>query len=566
MSDRDYGGVAVAAPIVLAAGSSRDKLKEITDRLEQGIKELFESEKYESYLKTLSKFHNYSFNNCLLIAMQKPDATHVAGFTAWRDNFKRYVMKDQRGIKIIAPTPYKLASEQERIDPISGRPVIGADGKVVTDTKEVTKLTFKVVTVFDVSQTEGEPLPEIGLEELTGSVDRYRDFLNALTKSSPVPIEFEDITSGAKGYFDQTEQRIAINVGMSELQTLKTAIHELVHARLHNIDKNAPKDAARPTRDTREVEAESVAYTVCQHYGLDTSDYSFGYIASWSGDKELNTLKTSLDTIRTEADAIIRGTDTHMAELQKGRAVDPQPKHGNQCEPTTPKDAPDPGVLSEGVCVNPLMGAKSGDTFTIYQLKRDSSTADLRFRSLKDIEAAGLAPHAENYTKVYTAPLAEGTTLERIFCTFNIERPDDFTGHSLSVSDVVELDKGGEKTAYFVDSQGFKELPGFMGQTCISPLEAAEVPSAQDPNMIGDAHGKSSTLAGLEAKARGGEPVSLADLARAIKSERKTAQEVPSEDRRPSVREQLAAGRQQLARERAATQQKTVTKTQGLEV
>jgi antirestriction protein ArdC len=308
-----------AAPIVLKADNPREKLKEITDRLEQGIKELFESERYKSYLKTLSKFHSYSFNNCMLIAMQKPDATHVAGYSSWQHNFKRNVRQGEKGIKIIAPAPFKDKREQDRLDKDTGKPIIGADGKALKEEVEVTVPAFKVVSVFDLSQTDGEPLPEIGTDELTGSVDKYNDFLEALQKTSPVPIEFEDITSGAKGYYDQTERRIAINQGMSELQMLKTAIHELAHARLHAIDKDAPKGAHRPDQDTREVEAESVAYTVCAHYGLDTSDYSFGYIAGWSGTKELDVLKASLDTIRTEADAIIREADTHMALLTKNR-------------------------------------------------------------------------------------------------------------------------------------------------------------------------------------------------------------------------------------------------------
>jgi antirestriction protein ArdC len=310
-----------AAPIVLASDNPKDRLKEITGRLEAGIKGIFESDQYAAYLKTLSKFHNYSFNNCLLIAMQKPDATHVAGYGSWRDNFGRNVRKGEKGIKIIAPSPFIVKEERERIDPDSGRPVTGTDGKPVNDEVEVKIPAFKVATVFDVSQTEGEPLPEIGVDELSGDVDRYNDFLRALEKSSPVPIDMEDIGSGAKGYYEQVEKRIVIQEGMGELQTLKTAIHETAHARLHDIDRNAPQGAPRPDRYTREVEAESVAYTVCQHYGLDTSDYSFGYIAGWSGDKELDTLKASLDTIRREADAIINEVDVHFSELQNAQGT-----------------------------------------------------------------------------------------------------------------------------------------------------------------------------------------------------------------------------------------------------
>jgi len=424
MSDRDYEQA--AAPIILKSDNPREKLKEITDKLEQGIKELFESDRYKSYLKTLSKFHNYSFNNCLLIAMQKPDATHVAGFASWRDNFKRNVMKGEKGIRILAPSPYKAKKEQDRIDPKSGRTVVGADGKAIKDMVEVTMPAFKVATVFDVSQTDGEPLPEIGVDELSGSVDKYSDFLDALKKSSPVPIEFEDITSGAKGYYDQTERRIAICAGMSELQTLKTAIHELAHARLHHIDKNAPKDTSRPDADTREVEAESVAYVVCQHYGLDTSDYSFGYIAEWSGAKELDTLKSSLDTIRREADAIISEADTHLAIVEQ--------------------------------------------------------TRDVKQR-LAD-------------RKLEKRPASER----------------------------------------------------------MNPLKTAEMSTEQNLNMIDGVLNNSPTVAELEAKAKSGQPISLSDLAGALKAEHQGEHSGKSADRKPSIREQLRKIKEQLARDKTAPQ------------
>ena len=308
-------------PIVLTSEKPAEKLKEITDRLEQGIAELFDSERYREYLKVMSKFHNYSFNNTLLIAMQKPDASLVAGFSAWKNNFERNVMKGQKGIKIIAPSPYKIKQEMQKIDPHTQKPVIGKDGKPVTEEKEVTIPAYKVVSVFDVSQTEGKELPDIAVDELTGDVDRYKDFFAALEKTSPVPIAFENIEGGSHGYYHLEDKRIAINEGMSELQTLKTAIHEIAHAKLHDIDLNAPKDEQQPhvDRRTREVEAESVAYTVCQHYGLDTSDYSFGYVAGWSSGRELSELKSSLETIRSAAAEIINSIDENLAELQKAQ-------------------------------------------------------------------------------------------------------------------------------------------------------------------------------------------------------------------------------------------------------
>ena len=308
-------------PIVLTSEKPAEKLKEITDRLEQGITELFESERYREYLRVMSKFHNYSFNNTLLIAMQKPDASLVAGFSAWKNNFERNVMKGQKGIKIIAPSPYKVKQEMKKIDPHTQQPIIGKDGKPVTEEKEITIPAYKVVSVFDVSQTEGKELPDIAVDELTGDVERYRDFFAALEKTSPVPIGFEQIPGSSHGYYHLEDKRIAIQEGMSELQTLKTAIHEIAHAKLHDIDLNAPENEQQPRVDrrTREVEAESVAYTVCQHYGLDTSDYSFGYVAGWSSGRELSELKSSLETIRSAAAEIINSIDETLAELSKAQ-------------------------------------------------------------------------------------------------------------------------------------------------------------------------------------------------------------------------------------------------------
>ena len=308
-------------PIVLTSEKPTEKLKEITDRLEQGITELFDSERYREYLRVMSKFHNYSFNNTLLIAMQKPDASLVAGFSAWKNNFGRNVIKGQKGIKIIAPSPYKVKQEMKKIDPHTQQPIIGKDGKPVTEEKEITIPAYKVVSVFDVSQTEGKDLPDIAVDELTGDVERYRDFFAALEKTSPVPIGFEQIPGSSHGYYHLEDKRIAIDEGMSELQTLKTAIHEIAHAKLHDIDLNAPENEQQPRVDrrTREVEAESVAYTVCQHYGLDTSDYSFGYVAGWSSGRELSELKNSLETIRSAAAEIINSIDETLAELSKAQ-------------------------------------------------------------------------------------------------------------------------------------------------------------------------------------------------------------------------------------------------------
>ena len=302
-------------PIILNSKNSADRMKEITDRLETGIQELFESDRFRAYLDTMARFHNYSFNNTILIAMQGGQL--VAGYNKWRDEFHRNVKKGEKGIKIFAPAPYKVKKDVPKLD-AQGQPVKDKDGNTVTEQKEVQVPAFKIVSVFDVSQTEGEPLPSLSVEELTGSVEQYQDFFKALEQTSPVPIGFEDIPGGSHGYYHLTEKRIAIQEGMSELQTLKTAIHEIAHSKLHAIDPEAPATDRSDSR-TREVQAESVAYTVCQHYGLDTSDYSFGYVAGWSSGRDLKELKASLETIRATAHELITTIDGHLAQLQQQR-------------------------------------------------------------------------------------------------------------------------------------------------------------------------------------------------------------------------------------------------------
>ncbi len=301
--------------------SQFDKVKEITDKLEAGIQALFESETFKNYLKTLSKFHDYSLNNTILIAMQKPDATLVAGYTAWQKNFGRQVQKGEQGIRILAPTPYKKQMEVDRVDPVTRQPILNPDGSTAKELKEVMVPAFKVVNVFDVSQTDGRPLPTIGVDELSGNVANYEMFFEALKRACPVPIGFEDIPSGAKGYYHTVDQRIALQVGMSEVQTVKTLIHEMAHQKLHSIDpKELPPEEPRLTRNAKEVEAESVAYTVAQHYGIETSDYSFAYIAGWSQGKDTPELKASLDRIRKAADEMITAIDDHIMSLQQEKA------------------------------------------------------------------------------------------------------------------------------------------------------------------------------------------------------------------------------------------------------
>ncbi len=286
-----------------------DQLKEITDKLEQGVAEVFSSDKYKQFLDIMAKFPRYSVNNNILIMMQKPDAQICQSFTGWKE-MGRFVKKGEKGIKIIAPAPYTIQREQNKLDE-SGRPMMDHDGEPIMESVEIKINAFKVVSTFDVSQTDGKELPSLGVDELMGSVDGYGTFFEALKQSCPVPMEFEDIPGGAKGYYSQTEKRIAIQEGMSEAQTVKTAIHEMAHQKLHAIELGN-KDLSR---NSKEVEAESVAYTVCQHYGIDTSDYSFSYVAGWSEGKEMPELKASLDTIRKAASEMIASIDEKIEEL-----------------------------------------------------------------------------------------------------------------------------------------------------------------------------------------------------------------------------------------------------------
>ena len=337
-------------PIELKAQKPAEKMKEITDRLEAGIQELFDSDRFKEYLQVMSKFHNYSFNNTLLIAMQKPDATLVAGYNSWKNLFGRQVARGAKGIKVLAPSPYKIKKEIDKIDPKTQKPMTDKNGKPVKEETEITVPAFKVVSVFDVSQTEGKELPSIGVDELTGDVEQYNDFFKAAELAAPVPVGFEKIESGAKGYYSQTDKCIAINEGMSELQNLKTLIHEIAHAKLHDIDLNAPaeKQADRPDRRTREVQAESIAYAVCQHYGLDTSDYSFSYVAQWSSGRELAELKASLETIRSTASELIKDIDQNFAELTKDREQ-AQAQETSENEPTPEEKQPEQAAQQEEI-------------------------------------------------------------------------------------------------------------------------------------------------------------------------------------------------------------------------
>lgn len=638
-------------PIELKAEKPAEKMKEITDRLEQGIQELFDSDRYKEYLKVMSKFHNYSVNNTLLIAMQKPDATLIAGYNSWKSIFGRQVVKGAKGIKVIAPSPFKVKKEMEKIDPHTQKPIIGINGKPVKQEVEITVPAFKVVSVFDVSQTEGRELPSIGVDELTGSVEKYNDYFKALTQASPSPVGFEKIEGGAHGYYHLEEKRIAINEGMSELQNLKTLIHEIAHAKLHDVDLKAPAKELenRPDRRTREVQAESIAYAVCQHYGLDTSDYSFGYVAGWSSGRELSELQASLETIRSAASELIKDIDKNFAELTqskeqtqtneaaktekapeqtkapKKKQTRKQPAASKQDKPkNTPQKAktekkntakkeeavlPDPAISvkdmqeygytwdgmlplqaeaatrffeqgkvelfclyndgTEGAVTSledlqahakhdgifgmekeawervqntpPNKESTEPDksTFTIYQLK-DNAPREYHFRPLNELQEKGLSVIPANYKNIYTAPLAPDMTLEDIYQIFNQydKRPQDFKGHSLSVSDVVVLHQSGRDTAHYVDSFGFSDVTQTFQKE--NPLEAAEKSTEQNYNIIDGQINNTPTVDELEARVKAGEQISLTELAAATKKDKAAAQmEAKKPGRKPSIRKQL---------------------------
>ena len=591
-----------------------EQLKQITEQLEQGVAEIFTSEKYAEYLNTMAKFHNYSFNNTLLIAMQKPEATLVAGYQAWQKKFNRQVKRGEKGIQIIAPAPYKEKQEIEKTDPDTGEIVIGEDGQPETEVVERVITRFRVTTVFDVSQTTGEPIPEFEVSELEGDVLIYHDFMEALKTVAPVPVRFLEIDGEAKGFYQLVDKYIAIQSGMSEAQTMKTAVHETAHAVLHDRDLMEAEGIVKDQL-TREVEAESVAYVVCNHFGLDTSEYSFSYIASWSSGKNMKELRASMDTIRKTSADMIGQIEERLKELQIERpeqeaAVVEQTEelstmqyaeqtinrleqertifsndqrnlivnfayklddreateklaenlaesilNGNREEvlkligeaeeqidslpdsmiglselheagfysesmlPLTRERAVE--LHHEGVTVYGLTGAvggqeqsqrvmnleldilqhdglfgvtkfewenyrrsqetvmtpeekakiketllleSDGNRYGIYQINSGQEERGYQFLSLEAAKEMGFTVDGKDYQMVYSERLRDATTLDNLFERFNMERPNDFTGHSMSVSDVIIMNRGGRLTAYYVDSFGFTELPDFVAQ------------------------------------------------------------------------------------------------------
>ena len=509
---RDIPTVQTATIPLPVQGKDMDS---IMQSLESGVEELFTSNRYQEFLKTMAKFHNYSFNNTMLIAMQRPDATLVTSYKNWQ-SMGRQVMKGEKGITIIAPAPYKKMKEKEVLDE-NQRPIMGTDGKPKTEQVEVTVPHFKAVTVFDIAQTSGEPIQTLAPELLTAAVQDFDSFMQAIQKISPVPIRFDEIDGNANGYYHNADKEIVIKKGLSESQTLKTAIHETVHAKLH--DKEIMESlGVEKDRLTKEVEAESVAYCVCSSFGLDTSDYSFPYIAGWSSSREMKEMKASMDVIRKTAgemiDQLTEELEIILEEKQKtelhekyGILVDALEAAGyrydyRESEPGHIVLAPDgtheiagylqfeswgdikdwlEDTIAEGTDISERvdralypfkfdytleeeMFRGNGDRYAIYHVDEDTPGKQHLFMNMAMVKEDGITIDAANYKCVYSGRLHENEKLDDLYAVFNDNPPADYKAHSMSVSDVIITNRGGDMQAYYVDRFGFAELPDFAAQ------------------------------------------------------------------------------------------------------
>lgn len=487
----------------------------IMQSLESGVEELFTSNRYQEFLKTMAKFHNYSFNNTMLIAMQRPDATLVTSYKNWQ-SMGRQVMKGEKGITIIAPAPYKKMKEKEVLNE-NQRPIMGTDGKPKTEKVEVTVPHFKAVTVFDIAQTSGEPIQTLAPELLTAAVQNFDSFMQAIQKISPVPIRFDEIDGNANGYYHNADKEIVIKKGLSESQTLKTAIHETAHAKLHDSEIMESLGVEKD-RLTKEVEAESVAYCVCSSFGLDTSDYSFPYIAGWSSSREMKEMKASMDVIRKTAgemiDQLTEELEIILEEKQKtelhekyGILVDALEAAGyrydyRESEPGHIVLAPDgtheiagylqfeswgdiqnwlEDTITEGTDISERvdrtmypfkydytleeeMFRGNGDRYAIYHVDEDTPGKQHLFMNMAMVKEDGITIDAANYKCVYSGRLHENEKLDDLYAVFNDNPPADYKAHSMSVSDVIITNRGGDMQAYYVDRFGFAELPEFAAQ------------------------------------------------------------------------------------------------------
>ena len=509
---RDISTVQTATIPLPVQGKDMDS---IMQSLESGVEELFTSNRYQEFLKTMAKFHNYSFNNTMLIAMQRPDATLVTSYKNWQ-SMGRQVMKGEKGITIIAPAPYKKMKEKEVLDE-NQRPIMGTDGKPKTEQVEVTVPHFKAVTVFDIAQTSGEPIQTLAPELLTAAVQDFDSFMQAIQKISPVPIRFDEIDGNANGYYHNADKEIVIKKGLSESQTLKTAIHETAHAKLH--DREIMESlGVEKDRLTKEVEAESVAYCVCSSFDLDTSDYSFPYIAGWSSSREMKEMKASMDVIRKTAgemiDQLTEELEIILEEKQKtelhekyGILVDALEAAGyrydyRESEPGHIVLAPDgtheiagylqfeswgdiqnwlEDTITEGTDISERvdramypfkydytleeeMFRGNGDRYAIYHVDEDTPGKQHLFMNMAMVKEDGITIDAANYKCVYSGRLHENEKLDDLYAMFNDNPPADYKAHSMSVSDVIITNRGGDMQAYYVDRFGFAELPDFAAQ------------------------------------------------------------------------------------------------------
>lgn len=509
---RDIPTVQTATIPLPVQGKDMDS---IMQSLESGVEELFTSNRYQEFLKTMAKFHNYSFNNTMLIAMQRPDATLVTSYKNWQ-SMGRQVMKGEKGITIIAPAPYKKMKEKEVLDE-NQRPIMGTDGKPKTEKVEVTVPHFKAVTVFDIAQTSGEPIQTLAPELLTAAVQDFDSFMQAIQKISPVPIRFDEIDGNANGYYHNADKEIVIKKGLSESQTLKTAIHETAHAKLH--DREIMESlGVEKDRLTKEVEAESVAYCVCSSFGLDTSDYSFPYIAGWSSSREMKEMKASMDVIRKTAgemiDQLTEELEIILEEKQKtelhdkyGILVDALEAAGyrydyRESEPGHIVLAPDgtheivgylqfeswgdikdwlEDTIAEGTDISERvdramypfkydytleeeMFRGNGDRYAIYHVDEGTPGKQHLFMNMAMVKEDGITIDAANYKCVYSGRLHENEKLDDLYAVFNDNPPADYKAHSMSVSDVIITNRGGDMQAYYVDRFGFAELPDFAAQ------------------------------------------------------------------------------------------------------
>ena len=509
---RDIPTVQTATIPLPVQGKDMDS---IMQSLESGVEELFTSNRYQEFLKTMAKFHNYSFNNTMLIAMQRPGATLVTSYKNWQ-SMGRQVMKGEKGITIIAPAPYKKMKEKEVLDE-NQRPIMGTDGKPKTEQVEVTVPHFKAVTVFDIAQTSGEPIQTLAPELLTAAVQDFDSFMQAIQKISPVPIRFDEIDGNANGYYHNADKEIVIKKGLSESQTLKTTIHETAHAKLH--DKEIMESlGVEKDRLTKEVEAESVAYCVCSSFGLDTSDYSFPYIAGWSSSREMKEMKASMDVIRKTAgemiDQLTEELEIILEEKQKtelhekyGILVDALEAAGyrydyRESEPGHIVLAPDgtheiagylqfeswgdikdwlEDTIAEGTDISERvdralypfkfdytleeeMFRGNGDRYAIYHVDEGTPGKQHLFMNMAMVKEDGITIDAANYKCVYSGRLHENEKLDDLYAVFNDNPPADYKAHSMSVSDVIITNREGNMQAYYVDRFGFAELSDFAVQ------------------------------------------------------------------------------------------------------